>query len=139
MFPITITLHNEAQLRAVLNAVNDAVQAKEPTSPAAPKTEVKKEAAQVKEPEAKKEEPKAAESAQPAATEKSTEAPTAATSGDKVYTVDDAKALTMKIVPAKGRDAAVGLLQKYGVPVAAKLAPEQIVPFCQEAEQLLAS
>ena len=138
MFPMTITLHNEAQLRAVLNAVSNA-EVPQPAANPAPKAETKKEAAQVKEPEVKKEEPKAAESAQPVATEKSTEAPTAATSGDKVYTVDDAKALTMKIVPAKGRDAAVGLLQKYGVPVAAKLAPEHIVPFCQEAEQLLAS
>lgn len=136
MFPMTITINNNEQLSAVLSALGGPQPA---AGPAPTKAEPKKEAAQANEVEAKKEEPKAAESAQPAATEKSTEAPTAATSGDKVYTVDDAKALTMKIVPAKGRDAAVGLLQKYGVPVAAKLAPEQIVPFCQEAEQLLAS
>src|SRR5574343_81726 len=130
MFPITITINTPEDLDVVLEALRNKKQIQREM--VTPKTEPKKEATQAKAPEAKKEEPKAAESAQPAATEKSTVAPTAATSGDKVYTVDDAKALTMKIVPAKGRDVAVGLLQKYGVPVAAKLAPEQIVPFCRE-------
>ena len=54
-------------------------------------------------------------------------------------TIDQAKDLTMKIVAAKGRDAAVELLKKYGVPVAAKLAADQVNAFCADADAVLAS
>lgn len=53
--------------------------------------------------------------------------------------IDKAKDLTMKIVAAKGRDEAVKLLQKYGVPVAAKLPADQVAAFCTDAEAVLAS
>ena len=52
-------------------------------------------------------------------------------------TLDDAKALTMKVVAAKGRDAAVELLAKFGVKVAAKLEAGQVDAFCAEAEAVL--
>jgi hypothetical protein len=58
---------------------------------------------------------------------------------DSTKTVDDAKALTMKIVADKGRDTAVELLKKYGVPVAAKLPADQVAAFCTDAEAVLAS
>ncbi len=52
-------------------------------------------------------------------------------------TLDDAKALTMKVVAAKGRDAAVELLAKFGVKVAAKLEAGQVDAFCAEAVAVL--
>lgn len=87
--------------------------------------------------------PAAAEPSAPAAGAASTASSPAqetqrSDTGEKSYTVDDAKALTMKIVASKGRDAAVALLQKYGVPVAAKLPTEKVAGFCAEAEGVLA-
>lgn len=52
-------------------------------------------------------------------------------------TLDEAKALTMKVVAAKGRDTAVELLAKFGVKVAAKLEAGQVDAFCAEAEAVL--
>ena len=52
-------------------------------------------------------------------------------------TLDDAKALTMKVVAAKGSDVAVELLAKFGVKVAAKLEAGQVDAFCAEAEAVL--
>lgn len=54
-------------------------------------------------------------------------------------TIDDAKALTTKLVNEKGRAVAVELLAKYNAPVAAKLAPEHVGPFCADAEAALAA
>lgn len=128
MFPITITLHNQQQLNAVLNAMSAPAPSEVPP-PAAPKQEAKK-------PDPKPE--AAGASAAPPAATPATQAPTAATSGGDA-TIDKAKALTMKIVADKGRDAAVALLKKYGVLVAAKLAADQVAAFCTDAEAVLAS
>lgn len=78
-----------------------------------------------------------ADEVKPAAQEKATAPAADAGEPGKSYTVDDAKALTMKIVADKGRDAAVALLKKYDVPVAAKLPAEKIAAFCREAEGVL--
>lgn len=138
MFPMTITVHSDEELALILNAVQGqkTVSKAGTADPAAAKPEVKKQ-----------------EMAAPAETSQSSTGTTSAPSDavqdspaqsatgestGKEYSVDDAKALTMKIVSSKGRDAAVTLLQKYGVPVAAKLAPEQIAPFCEDAEKVLA-
>lgn len=132
MFPVnaSVTLTNADQLQAfnnfVLGTMLGTAKAIE-----APKQEVKKA-------DPKPEAPAAASAAQPAATEKATPAPTAAASGGDA-TIDKAKALTMKIVADKGRDSAVKLLTKYGVPVAAKLPADQVAAFCTDAEAVLAS
>lgn len=126
MFPITMsfTVSTEAELARLVAAA-----AKTPATAGAPQQEVKKA-------DPKPEATAAASAAPPAATT-ATPAPTAAASGDK--TVDDAKALTIKIVADKGRDAAVALLKKFNVPVAAKLPAEQIADFCSQAEAVLTS
>ena len=59
----------------------------------------------------------------------------AATEGAKTF--DDAKKLTIALVQAKGRDAAVAVLDKYGVKQAAKLSADQIEAFCADAEEAL--
>lgn len=133
MFPVTITIHNNDQLAAVLHALGNYPAPAAPVgTPPTAKTEK-----EVKKPDPKPE-PAAASAAPPAATEKATPAPTAATSGGDA-TIDKAKALTMKIVADKGRDTAVELLKKYGVPVAAKLPADQVAAFCTDAEAVLAS
>ena len=75
--------------------------------------------------------------ATPQTTVQEAPAPEKASGSEKALTLDDAKALTMKLVSAKGRDTAKGLLDKFSVPVAAKLAPEQVADFCRQAEELL--
>lgn len=136
MFPITMsfTVSTPAELAKLVAAANGGVMtatevALRQTSEAA-KQEVKKA-------DPKPEAPAAASAAQPAATPATPE-PTAATSGGDA-TIDKAKALTMKIVADKGRDAAVALLKKFGVPVAAKLPADQVAAFCTDAEAVLAS
>lgn len=142
MYPITmsITIHSAAQLEAVHAAVIGAKPAN-----LAPET-TKPEQAQAKKPA-----PAATEKTEPAATPSTATAPESAatksveTSDEspasneaKTFTLEDAKTLIMKIVQDKGRDAAVALLDKYGVKVAAKLAAEQVSDFCTEAEKVLA-
>lgn len=138
MFPIQmiLTVHNSEQMSAVVSALVSAgaLQFKERTAGAKP--EPKQEA---KKPDPK---PQAAATETPAATPSTaaaTAAPETKAEPSAGKTIDDAKALTMKIVASKGRDAAVELLKKYGVPVAAKLAADQVTAFCADAEQVLAS
>ena len=63
-------------------------------------------------------------------------------------TLDDAKALVLKVHGAKGRDAAVALLTSFGAlfpeghikagqPNAGALTPDQIAPFCEAAREVL--
>ena len=56
---------------------------------------------------------------------------------ESAKTFDDAKKLTIALVQAKGRDAAVAVLDKYGVKQAAKLSADQIEAFCADAEEAL--
>lgn len=128
MYPITITLHNAAQLGAVQTALDDLLDNKEPAEVIyAKKPAPKVEAA-----------PTPATAAPTAAPEPKAENSAPAAAGEQ-RTIDEAKALTIKIVSAKGRDTAVKLLSKYGVPVAAKLTADQITPFVLDAEKVLAS
>lgn len=133
MFPIqmTFTVSTPAELAKLVAATTRDVSALGAVDPAANKQGATKPAP--------KPETAAASAAQPAATEKATQSTTAAASGDSTVTIDKAKDLTMKIVAAKGRDEAVKLLQKYGVPVAAKLPADQVAGFCTDAEAVLAS
>jgi predicted component of type VI protein secretion system len=134
MFPMTITINNRRELDAVLTmlpTLDNAVFIPDEPAPKATKQEAKVEAP--------KAQPTAAASVAPPAATPATPASTAADSGDKPRTIDEAKALTMKIVADKGRDTAVELLKKFGVPVAAKLAADQVAAFCSDAEAVLAS
>ena len=152
MFPMTMsfTITNEQQLSNLLAAAYPTLPT--PAGPMMTATEVQARqrglfanqaqngalAEQVKKPAPA---PKAEVApAQPTATELEVAAPEpkVESSESKAYTIDDAKALTMKIVADKGRNAAVDLLGKYGVPVAAKLQADQIADFCTDAEKVLA-
>lgn len=133
MFPIqaTVTLNNAAQLQAFNAFITGggatvAAETVKPTAEKDPKTK-KPDATTASSPSGA--EPQA--SAEPAQETAPADAPT--------RTIDEAKSLTMKIVADKGRDAAVELLKKYGVPVAAKLAADQIAAFCADADAVLAS
>ena len=134
MFPIqaTVTLNNGAQL-AAFNAfitgggATVAAETVKPTAEKDPKT--KKLAATTASSPSGAEPQTSAEPAQE--TGKPADAP--------ARTIDEAKSLTMKIVADTGRDAAVERLKKYGVPVAAKLAADQVGAFCADADAVLAS
>lgn len=139
MYPIqaTVTLSNAAQLAAFNAFITGGGATVEPESvkPTFNPAPVKKDA------EVKK--PAATTASSPSGAEPQASAAPAqekASAADAPErTVDDAKALTMKIVADKGRDTAVELLKKYGVPVAAKLAADQVGAFCADAEAVLAS
>lgn len=154
MFPITMsfTVSTPAELAKLVEATGtqisvDAPQgAKKPNpkpeKPAATQAAAAGQTANTENASASRSEgnaqPPAAASAAPPAATPATPEPTAAPSGGDA-TIDKAKALTMKIVADKGRDAAVELLKKYGVPVAAKLPADQVAAFCADAEAVLAS
>lgn len=138
MFPITVslTITNQEQLAKVLAGIT--------ATPAATPCQGHAKEAAKEEAKAEAKKPANAPAEKPAASQATAAEPAAATpkaetSGDKVYTVDDAKALTMKIVADKGRDAAVGLLKSYDVPVAATLPADKIEAFCRDAEKVLTS
>lgn len=143
MFPIalTLTVHSAAQLAALhafaqtMSAPANAVPPAAPAEDLAAKKQSTPALTAAPAPT-----PSTAEAAGANASESKAEssAPAPASSG-RTYTVDDAKNLTIALVKAKGRDEAVKLLSKYGVPVAAKLTPENIAPFCAEAEAAIAS
>lgn len=143
MFPMTITIHSDEELALILNAVQGqktVPEIKKPgtADPAAAKPETKKQEKAA--PTAETSQSSTGTTSAPSDAVQDSPAPsgTGESTGSRTYSVDDAKALTMKIVSSRGRDVAVQLLQKYGVPVAAKLAPEQIAPFCEDAEKVLA-
>ncbi|SDH42049.1 hypothetical protein [Propionivibrio dicarboxylicus] len=135
MFPMTITLSNNAQLAAVLSVLGGPQLLNpppEPTEPAKKSALAKTEVAVVIQPTATAEAGAAQETKAAASDTKP-----ASTEG-KTFTIDDAKALTMKIVGDKGRDAAVALLDKYAVKVAAKLPADKVAEFCTDAQKVLA-
>lgn len=133
MYPMTITVHNDKQLNAVLSAMSGTLQNVETTAT------VEKPTTEKPKVEAKKPAPAEtpAQSSGTTSTSVESSAPSGTGESEKTYSIDDARALTMKIVASKGRDAAVALLKKYGVPVAAKLAADQVAGFCADAEQVL--
>ncbi len=134
MFPITMsfTVSTEAELARLVAA------ASKPTTCQGHAKETAKEEAK-KPASAPAEKPAASQTTAAASDAATPKAETSAPAPASTKTVDDAKALTMKIVADKGRDTAVELLKKYGVPVAAKLAADQVAAFCADAEAVLAS
>lgn len=144
MFPLTITLHTPAQLNAVLAAIGAGVEALSNTAAPAPvaqpapekaKTDPKPEAAPVSEPtptvsdtsaSSSNESKPAAESENSAPTEPST------------VTYEDAKAAVVQVSKARDRNAAVGLLQRFGVSKLPELLPEHYGALVAHANAILA-
>lgn len=153
MFPVTmtVTIHNAAQLTAVTRlmvsnqAPEDAVAVVvtpeglkvRPLEPAEQKPKAK--AAEPKKPTPEPEQPSNPSTGTTSESEQ-LEAPsgTGELAGEeKAYVLADAQDLTKKVVAAGKRNEMVALLAKYEAKVAAQLKPEQIQPFCVEAEGLL--
>lgn len=134
MFPITITLtvNSRDELMAVSSVMS------QPSPDPAKPVKVEKPAPVKEEPKVEAPKPEPTPSSGGTSESEASAAPAASgASTGPSRTVDEAKALTMKLVAAKGREAAVNLLAKYGVPVAAKLPADKIAGFCAEAEGLL--
>jgi hypothetical protein len=128
MFPITVTITNTAQLNAVMAALatgGEAVQEvaaapapKQKTTPAKtatpaptqPTAEVEAAAAPEKKPE-------------PSATTQAADAPAAADT--PAIAVADVNASIIALAKAKGRDAAVAVLQQFGVAKVPELKADQ--------------
>ncbi len=166
MFPVTITIHNAVQLNAVVNALDGlpvpkatsvvvladdfkvtargctAAEAADDTGrdqphdvPAKPKAK----AAEPKKPTLEPEQPSTPSTGTTSESEQlDAQSDTGELAGgEKTYTLADAQDLTKKVVAAGKRAEMVALLAKYEAKVAAQLKPEQIQPFCVEAEGLL--
>lgn len=129
MFPVTVTLHNFEQLNAVTNALG-AIPAPPESKPANATPKPNAEAA------SKAADKVVADTAKTAEKLQGDTKPEGG--GEKTYTLDDAKQLTNKVVAAGKRSEMVALLTEFGVPVSAKLQPEQVNDFCKKAEALLA-
>lgn len=147
MFPIqaTVTLNNGAQLAAFNAFITGGGAVVDPATIHVTAATVSKDApparvtAEAKKPAAETA-PAPSSGGTSGAAESAAPSDTGASSGDTpARTVDDAKALTKKIVADKGREAAVALLTKYNVPVAAKLPADQVEAFCADADKVLAS
>jgi hypothetical protein len=133
MFPMTITIHNVEQLSAVVHALDLRIAQDRPVreNPEPPKPETEKAEAP------KQEKVSAPSTGTTSDSESSAPSGTGESSGDKDYTLDEAKRLTTDSVKAGKRNEIVALLKKFGVEQTAKLKPEQISAFCREAEELL--
>lgn len=139
MFPVTITVHNDAQLNAILAAMGKDFQ------PEAPKPAQTEKPAQTKAQTTKvKDDPKpdAAPSSEPAQTqsdnsENSSKESTAANESDTEQpSYQDVAALITKVSRNVGRDAAVELLESFGAKRGPDLKPEQyadVVAACEKA------
>jgi hypothetical protein len=146
MFPITMsfTVSTPADLARLVAAATGVVTspASEGKATAAPKPEPAKT-------EATAATPSTAQAGDAPEQKVGTSAPAAA-SGDLAavearlrerFTPDKALAIhrgmTTKMVAAKGREATVALLTKYGAKLATDLKPEQVVPYLLDVEQAL--
>jgi len=155
MFPVTITLHNPAQLNAVLAAMGTdapapAVTAAEvrqhaeanQTTMKDAKATVQKEKAEAKKPEAKAQPAKdAAQSSAP--TQTAADNSTSSSSGTDASetpeaTYEDAKTAVLTLSKEKGRDAAKGALQRFGVEKLPDLAPEHFGALVALVDEVLA-
>lgn len=146
MFPVTITLHNPAQLNAVLAAMG-AVKAVEDLE-----TKVRASAADQVDTKKAKTGPKpdaapntaptptASASSESSSTEstQTAEDEKSETTEQSTATYDDAKGLVKEVAKTKGRDAAVGLLQRFGVSKLPDLNPDQYGALVEHAKEVLA-
>lgn len=150
MFPITMsfTVANEQQLAKLVSAANDSTLPTANTIAAGVLNKPQDKAAEVIKTTEKKPDPAASEKGAAASPSIATEQASAqaqsaensaAAQDSPDATIDTAKALTLKLVSAKGADFTRALLKEFNVPVAAKLAPEQVGPFVTRAQQALAA
>jgi hypothetical protein len=128
MFPVTLTLHNAADLAAVMAAlsVQPAERAKD-TAPAKPTRPSAREAAPAatQAPTAEPTPaPTPAPTAAPAPTAPTAQAEPAAAPGAKAVSYDDIKVLIPKAVAKAGRDKVLALLGEFGAKAGPEIKPE---------------
>lgn len=144
MFPVTITLHNPAQMNAVMAALGGQV-------PAAVSVPAQAEAPKTQKAETKKAEPKtsAATPEQAHTPEAQSSEQTSAAAGNSTTsssesggaeasapTYQDAATAVTKLSRAKGREAAVGVLAQFEAAKLPDVKPEQfaaVIAACEEA------
>lgn len=139
MFPVTITVHNDAQLNAILAAMGKDLQPETPKptqteKPAQAKAQTSKAKADPK--------PDAAPSSEPAQTQSdnsetsSKESMQASESDTEPLSYQDVAALITKVSRTVSREAAVDLLAEFGAKRGPDLKPEQyadVVAACEKA------
>lgn len=143
MFPITVTVHDAAQLNAIMAALGTTglqPAATAPVATPAPKAErVAKPKAEPK-PEATEGNAAAASSepattAAPAASSTASEQPAA---DAPAISIADVNAAIIGLAKAKGRDAAVAVLKEFGVAKAPELKAEQYPAVVAAAKKAMA-
>lgn len=163
MFPVTITLHNPAQLNAVLAAMGgvkavetlesklqaavaaqtDTKKAKtDPKPDAAPDTAPTPTASASSESSSTESTPVAsADNAQPAADAPTGAAPDTGTTAQSAEaqgaTYEDAKRAVLEVSKTRGRGAAVEMLQRFGVTKLPDLLPEHFGALVDHANEIL--
>lgn len=149
MFPVTITLTNSAQLNAVMAALSPttvmAAPAPAPEVAAAPVEKPKKQATSAATQAASAPTQPTAEVAVAAVPEKTVAASApsakpavaaapASTAATEPATYQDAAAAITKLSRAKGRDAAINVLQQFGASKLPEVKPEQFADIIAAAE-----
>lgn len=142
MFPITVTLHNPAQLNAVMAILGADPVAAPVAAPVADKPKATKPKAEPK--------PQVAEAAEgndaAASSAPATTAAPAASSTDSEQPAGDAPAIAIAdvnaaiigLAKAKGRDAAVAVLKEFGVAKAPELKADQYAAVVAAAKKAMA-
>lgn len=144
MFPVTVSLHNQAQLHAVMAALQSADN--EPRTGAQTKPETAKEGAKPGKPAATTAATKPGAVADPTAAadalakKDADSAKALGVEGEPAaVTYEDVKKLILEVSKQKGRDAALKLLGEFGAEKGPDLqkAPEKFGPFVARAKALL--
>lgn len=142
MFPITVTVHDAAQLNAIMAALGTTGLQPAATAPVADKPKATKPKAEPK--------PQVAEAAEgndaAASSAPATTAAPAASSTDSEQPAADAPAVTIAdvnaaiigLAKAKGRDAAVAVLKDFGVAKAPELKVDQYAAVVAAAKKAMA-
>lgn len=132
MFPMTLTVHNQAQLSAImaLFAAGETPVADPKPEAAAGKPKAEKTAAKT-EPAAGTERTAEAANTAADAPEKKAEA------SAKAPSYDDVKKAILEVSKTKGREAAIALLGKHGAKTGPELKPEKFAPFLADAKAAL--
>lgn len=135
MFPMTVTVHNAAQLNAVLRAMQPDLQA---SGPQGPEVEANEAPAEEK-PKAQETAASAPETKAAAPTPPAAKSQAAAPETKEAITYDQVRASILGVSKSKGRDAALQLLARFGVATGPELqkTPERFGEFVDAAQELI--
>ena len=138
MFPITITIHDQAQHNLVAAAL--AGQAKEPAPLPKPAAAHEAAAGPATAPAVEAAAPeKTASALSPTAESAAADAQASTAATEPVNYEKGVKPLILKIITVKGREAATAAFAKFGVAKGPDLKPEQYAQFVAHANEVLAA